>query len=112
MANGSGIEIDGGSVRWKATTVKDKIEEYETRPHPPAGRMTRGADDDHGDYLQIVLRVPEDGTAAFNAQFTGAAGKKPGETVVLYMRIEDKNRLVEIHWTPGLQPPPATGSRP
>jgi len=106
MANGESLTIDGnGSVRWQAINVQDDVSKGEMAPHGQTGRRTKGVDKLHGDYFRVEIKVPDVWTAQFVAQFAGAAGKQAGDTIVIYLPIREIDKQIDVHWTPGLQPP-------
>jgi len=109
MANGSGGTFDGdGSVQWEVVTVDDEVRKSEALPYGDDGRRTKGADKRHGEFFRIDLIVPKVWSDQFAEQFTDGKGKKPGETITIYLPIEKVPRQIEVHWSQGIIPPGGT----
>jgi hypothetical protein len=105
MANGSGAAFDGdGSVQWEVVTVDDETRKSEALPYGDDGRRTKGADKRHGEYFRIDFIVPKFWSGPFAEQFTDGRGKKPGDTITIYLPIEQVPRQIEVHWSQGIIP--------
>lgn len=100
--DGEGNFDGGGSVRWEVNTADDDGDKFETHTDG-VKRDTKGVDKRDGSRFKIVLKVPEDGSAAaFLAQFTVAPvdGK-----IEVFLNRERRDKQIRVQW-----PRPQAGS--
>src|SRR5688572_14998777 len=95
---GGGDFDGGGSVRWEVVTVNDDGAKNESLPDGPGkkGRKSKGVDKADGTIFRIVLKVPEDGSAAaFLAQFN----VKPDDgEIVIFLNREPRAKQIRVQW--------------
>ena len=98
MPEGQGAFDGGGSVRWEVKNLKDDGNKFSSGPDvEPASRKTKGVDKADGDFFQIVLKVPNDGSrTTFLAQFT--EGPNDDDEIVLKLNREDRKDQIRVVW--------------
>jgi hypothetical protein len=109
MPEGEGVFDGGGSVRLEVKNLKDDGTKFSSDPdgNGNAGRKTKGVDKADGEVFQIVLKVPDDGSApAFQAQFT--MPPENGE-ILLHLNRENRNKQIKEQW-PAVEIRSQTGS--
>lgn len=103
MPEGEGVFDGDGSVQWEVKTVDDDGARSESFPDGPGrrGRKSKGLDRIDGTVFRIVLKVPEDGSAAqFLAQFN--VQPNASNEIVLLMNRERRSKQIKVQWpTPG-----------
>jgi len=100
MPEGQGAFDGGGSVRWEVKSLKDDGTKFSSGPDGTGnvGRKTKGVDKADGKIFQIVLKVPNDASAAaaFLDQFK--VGPNNDNEIVLTLNREDRKDQIKVLW--------------
>jgi hypothetical protein len=93
--DGEGNFDGGGSVRWEVNTTDDDGDKFQTHTEGPK-RDTQGVDKQHGSQFKIVMKVPEDGSAAaFLAQFNVAP---VDGRIEVSLNRERRAKQISVQW--------------